>query len=92
MCLDQGRSVGGSAPADAYTAEAQPRHCRRNVFGSMRSFERDPLPVMHSACNGVHTSQRQPELGSSRSELRDPQRDFYLGRDVSCGSRADVQG
>ena len=91
MCLDQGRSVGGCAPADAYTAEAQPRHCRRNVFGSMRSFERDPLAVMHSACNGLHTVSDSLSLGL-RVQNCGIRRDFYLGRDVSCGSRADVQG
>ena len=83
MCLDQGRSVGGSAPRTPIS-----RHCRRNVFGSMRSFERT---VMHSACNGLHTVSDSLSLGL-RAQNCGIRRDFYLGRDVSCGSRADVQG
>jgi hypothetical protein len=72
MCLDQGRSVGGSARADAYPAAAQPRHSRRKCL-VLCSFGRTPLPVMHSACNDLHFITRQPEFGSLRSERRDPQ-------------------
>jgi len=85
MCLDQGRSVGGSAPRTPIS-----RHCHRNVFGSMRSFERGPLPVMHSACNGLQTVSDSLSLGL-RVQNCEIRRDFYLGRDVSCGSMAAVE-
>jgi hypothetical protein len=89
MCLDQGRSVGGSAPADAYT-EALPPKC---VWVDEELRTR-PLTGHALRLQRLTNRQRQPELGSSRSELRDPQRFLPRPRCLlwvngGCRSRVD---
>jgi hypothetical protein len=44
-----------------------------------------PLPVAHSACNGLHPVSDSRELGVSALRSGDHSA-FHLGRDVCCGS------